>query len=63
MSTTQEIGRAVVSMLGDGESPRQRDILAAAIAKELGVTPSQLMVDLWVDGAGSTTLEIGVDRT
>lgn len=63
MSTTQEIGRAVVSLLGDGESPRQRDALVFAIANELGVTPSQLMVDLWVDGAGSTTLEIGLDRT
>lgn len=61
--STQEIGRAVIALLGDGESPRQRDILAVAIAEELGVLPSQMEVDLWVDGAGSTTLEIGVDRT
>lgn len=60
---TQEIGRAVVALLGDGDSPRQRDILAVAIAKELGALPAEVIVDLWVDGAGSTTLEIGVDRS
>jgi hypothetical protein len=63
VSATEEIGRSVVSLLGDGDSARQRDILVVAIAEELGVTPSQMVIDLWMDGAGSTTLEIGVDRT
>ena len=59
----REIGRAVLDLLRDGDSQTQRDFLAFAVAEALDVTPSQVMIDLWVDRAGSTTLEIGVDRS
>ena len=59
----REIGRAALDLLRDGDSQTQRDFLAFAVAEALDVTPSQVMIDLWVDRAGSTTLEIGVDRS
>lgn len=60
--SAERVGQAVVNLLAQ-DSREWRDQLCFSVAEALHVQPAQVDVDVYVDGAGSVTLTIEMDRS